>query len=754
MTTPAPLATIFYGDVTLERGSDPSHFGYGDLNVKNNVVIGGSIESVGGSSAPVGALIVKDGGAYIHKSLYVKRNLDVSSEGITNIHTTNINTDPGALSVFGQNAVDINIASNSRFNVYQGDLQLTSCTGSVFIAGGATDADAVSIRSSNTAGGVTVDAGTSGLTQNVSGGQFLTHVIDGSGEIRLDTFSNNQNLTMTLTGSTDSAILLQSSGIDAAIELKTRDTNGKIILGNEPADGLGLGAGAIEMWAGSGGYTLQSNTGGEVRMTSQDADFCLSLRGTSSQKSLILESEGISQRAIHITNTDATSGSLGGISLDAGMGGLIGTSYSGGSTGIVMTAVGGSSLYTNRTYSNGQNLTVSVTGNTDSRVIIRSEGTGQGAITLESTGGILATSDGKVSLQTRDAANGIHIATDNDGVPVFIGRNGSDVTVRGNLFVRGTTTEVNQQVMTVDDNIIVVNNSPFGLYDGGLAVKRYQPVNDINEGALVGDTPELVGTVGNAGNSNSTINLGTSLYLSDQHDYYKNWWVRISGGQGQGQWRKISGYDGDTKIASIYTTNEPDVQPSQGNIFTTTPNNTSIYGLYPCEYVMNIWDESNNEFAYVCTPTNPSDPDTGNIDISHYTNLHVGTLIADNIQAPLVNNGVSDIHFEIELSQINTISSPVLLNNQGVLNYGLYMIYIKPETDMSSAYGIFMVGRRQNANPSDNAPGTIVRIISVKGARGEHLDMDWPSAQFPRLYYRPQPTEGGITKYKIKMISI
>jgi hypothetical protein len=593
MTTP-PLATIFYGDVTLEEGSNPLHFGYGDLNVKNNVVIGGSSD---GTSTPTGALIVKDGGAYIHKSLYVRRNFDVSSEGITNLHTTNINTDPGGFSVFGQNGVNIAVGSNSKFDVYNGDLSLSSSTGSVYIAGGAPTGDAVDIRSSNTAGGITVAAGTGGLTQTISGGNFLTHVRDGSGEIRLDTVANDQNLTLSLNGETGS------------------------------------------------------------------------------------------------------------------------------------------------------------------RVIIRSEGTGQGAITLDSLGGISGTTYGKISLQTRDTSSGIHIGTDYDSVPVYIGRNGSDVTIRGNLFVRGTTTEVNQQVMTVDDNIIVVNNSPFGLYDGGFAVKRYQPVNDTNDGALATDTPELVGTVGNSGNSSSTINLGTTVGLSPINDYYKNWWVYISAGQGLGQWRKISSYNATTKIADIYTTNEPDVQPSQGEPFTTIPlgvgegpENTSIYGLYPCEYVMNIWNESQNEFAYVCSPTNPSDPDTGNISIAHYTNLHVGTLIADNIQTPFVNNQSADIHFDIVLNETNSLDSPISLT--GVTNYGLYLIFIKPKTDMSRSYGIFMVGRRQNTGPGDNAPGAIVRIISVKGRNGEHLDMDWPSAQFPRIYYRPSPTDSGATTYKVKMISI
>ena len=49
----------------------------------------------------------------------------------------------------------------------------------------------------------------------------------------------------------------------------------------------------------------------------------------------------------------------------------------------------------------------------------------------------------------------------------------SNVIVSGNLTVTGTTTTINMESTILEDNLIVINNGPAGLADGGILVKRY-----------------------------------------------------------------------------------------------------------------------------------------------------------------------------------------------------------------------------------------------------------------------------------------
>lgn len=60
------------------------------------------------------------------------------------------------------------------------------------------------------------------------------------------------------------------------------------------------------------------------------------------------------------------------------------------------------------------------------------------------------------------------------------------------------------------------------------------------------------------------------------NDYYKGYYVTISGGTGSGQARKITGYDGSTKVAML----EKD--------WNTIPDDSSIYKLYRSDYLIEL----------------------------------------------------------------------------------------------------------------------------------------------------------------------
>jgi hypothetical protein len=724
-----PLSTIFYGDVTLEKGYDPEQFGYGDLRVFNNVHIFGTTDS-SSLGTTEGTLIVHDGGGYIGKSLFINRDLRVNE--ITYLNTTNINTDKGKTTIDGLNGVDISVKNKSNFCAEE-DIVIKSSISNTYIEGN------TGIFITTTLGNIDISSGTGGIYQISSGGNFKIISENGYSELKVNSYNEGQDLNLLLRGNTNSKINLESDGIADAIKLNTTHPNGKIILTNDTS-------GSIENYAGSGGFKVFTTIG-----------------------NIILESGGLGNNAILIetNNNDGEikikqkDESLSAINIQSGKGGFNTTTWSGGS--INMNAFGATSLYTNTTINDNENLTVSVTGNTDSKVIISSTGTGDKAIYLNSTGGsnsgIFLESQGPINIQSQSTIN---IGSNNNyNVPINIGTSNSVTTINGDLFIKGTTSEVNRQIVNIDDNIIVVNNSPYGLWDGGIAIKRWQAVNDLT-GAVVNDTTEIIGTVGSFGSTLNTIDLG--INASNEDDYYKGWWIKITSGNGQGQVRKIKAYNGTSKIATIYDSNDQtdpnvlnNVQPIEGlNWGTSLEPNSSTYALYPCHYVMSIWDESENEFAFVCSPNSPGV--TAGQPI-HYTNVRVNTLNATNVVSNNINGGAADTVINVNLPDNATIGNALELTN--FPNYfGLYLLFIKPVNTNARASAIFMIGKRGDGGNGTNSPyGSIVRIISIKGINDEQLDLTWPNGTGnPKLYYRPMPSEASfpnnLTQYSIKIITL
>lgn len=766
-----PLATIFHGDVTLEVGSDVSQFGWGDLNINRNCLINGTSNVVNKSSA---SLVIM-GGTSIWKTTNIYEDLNVY--GTTNLRTTNIDTTYGGLDVNGEYGVTIDVNRSSNFFTRTGNLAFKSSSGNISIESGSNSANAIQLMSSDPNGGIVLRSGNTlgkiemmsssgGIYGSTSSGTINLTSNNASSEYLVNSLGPNQNLTLGLNGLTDSQLLIESSGINltnTALVIKTTNTSGNIEISNVG----GLGSGNMSQLVGSGGYNLVTNTGGTIMIKSQGAssDYIVNSNGpnqnlvlgleNTTDSSLTIRSEATGTSAIMI-KTMNTAGNInitqpllskGKINIYTGDGGFFTETQTGGS--IMMKTNGATSLYTNATTQNGQDLTISVTGETDSKVIIDNDSPNQQAITLQTTnanGGVYVSGSGGVQLQSTSYVNGIKIATSNAGVPVSIGTSNSITTINGDLFVKGTTTTINSNAVTVDDNILVVNNSPMSSGDGGLAVKRYQHANDVGGGDVVSTTPELTGTIGSLG---TTIDIYLDSNASSQNDYYKGWWVKILSGEGANQVRKIRSYDGLTKKATIYSTidqttilNNP--IPTEGMDFTTLPNLTSTYGLYPCHYVMAIWDESQDEFAFVCSSNEP----TETVGVDHYSNVHMNNLVANAAIVNTINGSQADITTTIILN--NNSSDPVEITGLPT-NYGIYTVYIKPLNDTTRAHGIFMIGRVNSVN----TPGTVVRIISVKGANNDQLDMQWSVNENPKVMYRPYPNGiSGTTQYKVKLVSL
>lgn len=789
-----PLATIFHGDVTLEQGSNVENFGYGDLNVHRKVIVNGVENSTGLNS--VGSVLIS-GGVKIDKNAHIHENLYVLY-GTSNLTVTNISTANGATTIQGPNKVDISVGAASNFITTSGDLLLRSENNTLQLYGGENSNNAVDIKATDLNGGIRLLSGTNnggislisgsgGIYETTSQGNISLTANNANGSFIVNSSTGNQTLTLGLTGVQDSQLKIESSGINVnntALVINTTNTKGNIIISNY--NGLGESTSSITQLAGAGGYTLLTNTSGPISLTSQaatsnyivksngsDQHLTMSLQGAT-DSSLIIESEGnnITKQAIQIRTinqngnisiSNNTNGSTAKVDIFTGKGGFIVNTATTGST--VITTYGASSTYTNSTLNHSQDLNITVTGNTDSKVNIASSGTGTEAIKLSTSngGGISLSAGGKVQIES---ASEVKLATNTSGIPVHIGTSNSMTTIYGDLNVKGTTTTINSTVTTIDDNITVVNNAPEGTSDGGLAIKRWQPANNAGDGDVVQDTPEETGFA--QGGTATSITLSTGS--NSAPNYYNGWWVKIKSGQGENQVRRIKSYLGATGsfVANIYNTSDHDNLPidsrpipREGLDFITSPNTSSEYDLFPCGYVMMIWDESQDKFAFVC---NNEAPGSGNTNYPHYADVRLNDLTANNLQLNTINGSQADITKTIILDD-NT-SSGIKTIFDFPSRYGIYMVYVKPLTNTYRAHAIFMIGKAQN---DVYQSGTIVRLLSAKGNSGDQLDMQWPhnvnsdlpsdnnnndTTSYPQLYYRPSPGVSGSTTYKIKIVSL
>lgn len=768
-----PLASIFHGDITLEQGSDVTQFGWGDININRKCIINGTENSTCNTD---GSLIVV-GGVGISKTVNIHENLNVLY-GITRLTETHIDTNNGGFSVTGGNAITMKVGQASEFISTGGNLNIASLNNSLQLYGGLNSQNAVDIQATNNAGGINLLSGTDtgqislisgsgGITQTTSNGNLMLTANNGSGSFTVNSSQNDQNLTLKLDGSTDSSLKILSSGTNVtntALIINTTNIDGSIQISNFN----GNGDGSMNQFVGSGGFNLITNTYGSISVISQAASssYLVNTNNTNqhltigvnnpNDSSLILKSEGtnITNDAIQIYTVN-TNGNIsisqpylskGKVDILTGDGGFLVTTRTGGS--IIMNTYSATSTYTNSTTDDNQDLNITVTGNTNSKVNISSSGTGSDAINLTTSntgGGVYINAEGKVQIESQNQIDGVQIATNTANIPVYIGTSNSTTTIYGNLDVKGTTTTVESTVVTINDNIIIVNNAPSGTANGGFAVKRYQYANDSAQGDVVADTPDESGTIQNGGNTITTAHL--DITANSTNNYYAGWWIKITDGQGKDQVRRIKSYVGSTKIATIYNTADQtgilgNPTPIEGMDFSTILNNTSTYSLYPCEFVMMIWDESVNEFALVCNPDdNPS-------SAVHYSDLHINNLVSNAITTNTINGSLADITFIITLN--NNSSSPVTMTSFPT-NYGIYQVFIKPVSETSRTHAIFMIGRVD----SPIITGTVVRLMSVKGVYNDQLDIQWPANDYPQLMYRPYPNGiGGSTQFQVKIVSL
>jgi hypothetical protein len=783
----------------------------------NTSVLGNTLVSVTSSS---GAVNLSAAGTSSYTTS--TGNLTIqSSTGVTNVlSSANTNITSSAASVI------VNGNAASSFNVTGAfPLSLTSTAGSVILESGKSSTDSIQLNTTAAAGGIDINAGTNGISLDAIGGGISLDAQNTSSNFSLSTNGPGQDLTISVTGVTDSSLFLTSTGtnsdairinssntsggidIDAGTGGATIDTTGGISLdsattsnftvtgtgdltlsttagsanligGEAVVDAVRIFAsdtsGGIDIDAGTGGATIDTTGGISLDSTTASnftvtgsADLTLS---TTAGSANLLAGEAASD-AIRIFASNAS----GGIDMDAGTSGATLDT-----TGAISLDSAAASNFTVATTSNNQNLTLSVTGATDSKVLVSSSGTGQSAIDIQaSAGGINATATNLINIQTTDTVNGVRIGTATSGVPITIGNPtsstvtiGKDLVVSGNFTVSGTTTTVNTETVTVEDNIVVYNSAPTGTADGGFAVKRFQRSASGGSDDIVSDTPnETSATHGGntqVGTTASTIILNAGANATN--DYYSGWWIKITSGARSGDVRRIKQYNGTTKVATIYATGDTDPSfPGQELNFQSpfTGYDNVSYSLYGNVFIASVYDESSDRWVLASVPLEPAV--TAQITPLKYIDIQAGSIYstgtlnvntitgfsgtAVTVSGVTINNGALTGVTSINGNTPDAIDTVTLANNTTAVDIPstttLGSFILLAEADYAGGpMAIFLVSK---AIATDVI--TPNRITSARGSNNERIDAEWNASQKIRLKFQSIPGSPGSYNFKVKIIS-
>lgn len=172
-----------------------------------------------------------------------------------------------------------------------------------------------------------------------------------------------------------------------------------------------------------------------------------------------------------------------------------------------------------------------------------------------------------------------------------------NTTIFGNLFVAGTTTQVNTETIVVADNTFVLNSGPAGSRDGGLLIHR-SGVDVTEETAVTSGTLDVI--------AQTSFTLGSAFTGN-----YAGWWLRTTEGSAQ-----IHTYNGTT--GTFYT---------GGNTLGVSPTELD-FSLHNRSYFAQYYDESDDEvrFAYI---GDAEDPKTSLENNQNYANARMNVLNAN-----------------------------------------------------------------------------------------------------------------------------
>jgi hypothetical protein len=218
--------------------------------------------------------------------------------------------------------------------------------------------------------------------------------------------------------------------------------------------------------------------------------------------------------------------------------------------------------------------------------------------------------------QSNDVSSGCLLVAGGVGISGNLNVLGHTI-LNGDLTVRGATTSVVSNNTVLSDNVLVLNSGPSGSKDSGFVVQRYQVDNDVGSGDVVNDSIYILDILPLQDSVLSTQVI-LSASASSVDGYYNGWWVKVASGFSNNQVRKIIGYVGSTRLATLsspWTTQNPAV-------------GDNLY-IYNKPFVGLIYNEINDRFEFGATA---ADPGSGNVSFTDRLPLQVSTIACVSTQ--------------------------------------------------------------------------------------------------------------------------
>jgi hypothetical protein len=686
------------------------------------------------TSTSTGALIVS-GGAGIASNLFVGGN-------------TNIN---GSLTVSG------NISSTAGTITFSSTTDSTNpASGALVISGGVGIAKALYVGStinstSSSTGGVVVSGGLGVALDTFMGGNLALT-------------GTNPLLTFAVTGQQAPTFITRSAGTLVLLKPMVSATMVDYAIGKN----------TNVFWSSipqnNSTYSYQWY-GGIVSCMSLNGQGDLAVSGT----------------------TDATSSTSGSFQLLGGMG-VGGSLYLGSALNVNTTAYFNGGITANSTYTGAGVVTINNVSNstsTSTGAIVTTGGVGIAQNVyiggnVNTAGNNVTTGNLTVSGTTNLNATTVSTSTGSGALVVVggVGIGGSlnvggtlsvagNTTISGNLMITGTQTVVNTESLSTSEAVVLVNSSPSGTADAGLAMKRYQAANDSGLGDIAADaTPEFTCTCPSNGTT-STIVLTNAA--SSVTDFYNGYWLYIYSGTGTGQVRRVKSYDGPSRTITIWQTADqsPSIVPVEGLDFSNPADTTSIVKLFGDQYIITVWDEVADEYFIGGMALNPTTNQVAGKFVSEVT-VHCGAvkvhrdIKCDTINERNTNNGVTVESVLIKdgnISNVGTVNGSVsdltstvqLIDNDlgqsiiipGTHPYGAYTILVSAVVNSGTSACFFITG-------STSRNGSVFRATSTLGANGENLTISWAQGNQPVLRFLTLPTggSGNMLSYVVRVSAV
>ncbi len=210
--------------------------------------------------------------------------LTATNEGL-NLTATDTDADGGGIvTITGNDGIAATATT--------GDLTISATANSIVVTGGEAAVDAVRLNASNAAGGIDVDAGTGGITVDTTG----VFSVDGAAasNVSVATDAAAEDLTISVTGATDSSLFLTSTGTgadavriqasaggmdidaDSTVTLNTTNDELQIATGNQDVVLSGSADGTAALTVTAGDVTITDGdltvSGGDFNVTLDAGD--------------------------------------------------------------------------------------------------------------------------------------------------------------------------------------------------------------------------------------------------------------------------------------------------------------------------------------------------------------------------------------------------------------------------------------------------------------------------------------------------